>query len=108
MTHKGMTIAIYKDEKTWFFSALVLLAISFLLYIYFLTSSVVEVVIREQIEHKIVEAGSSVSTLEAEYIEAQHSVSRDIATHEGFNEVANKTFITRTEGTLVLRVPNES
>jgi hypothetical protein len=62
---------------------------------YFLSASVVHVVMRKEIDKEIATLSSDISELEERYIEVQHSVSQDIATFHGFTETEDKIFITR-------------
>lgn len=100
--------AVYRDERTWFFAAASLLTIVFFLYIYFVISSVVHVVIRKEVAEEARAQSSYVSQLEAKYIDAQHAVSEDIASQSGFMKVEHKVFVDKTEATLVLSTQNES
>ena len=74
----------------------------FLLYIYFISASVVHVVIRKEINQDTVTLHTQISQLETEYIDAQHRVSDEIASLEGYDKVVNKFFIDRTPSSLVL------
>lgn len=69
---------------------------------YFVSASIVHVVMRKEVDAQIAQLNSSVSQLEAEYIERQHEVSNDFATQQGFVAVEKKIFIDRTTDTLVL------
>lgn len=100
--------ALYTDERMWFFSLLFLLSVIFILYMYFVVSSVVQVVVRQELDRDIAEMHSYISQLETEYIEAQHAVSEDIALQKGYIAADHKVFIDRTPTTLVLSLPNES
>jgi hypothetical protein len=70
--------------------------------VYSISSAVAHVVIRKEVDSSISELSTSVSQLEAEYIELQHSVSSDIATMKGFVFADKKIFIDTTADTLVL------
>jgi len=72
------------------------------LYIYFLSASIVHVVIRKEANQDLVALHSAISQLETEYIDAQHQVSDEIASLEGYAPVTHKVFIDRTPGSLVL------
>jgi hypothetical protein len=75
----------------------------FMAYVYFVSTSIADVVIRKEVDKKINDLGTSISQLEAEYIEMQHAVSSDIATHRGFLAVDTKIFIDRNANeTLVM------
>jgi hypothetical protein len=93
---------LYERERIWFFSVLTCLVLTVGLYIYFLSASVVHVVMRKEVDKEIASLGSSVGTLEASYIEIQHAVSEDIASLKGFKRTNDKIFIDRSEGTLSL------
>jgi len=100
--------AIYNEERKWFFAASGLLLSVCALYAYFVSLSVVHVVMRKEIDREKVELGSYVSQLESQYIDAQHAVSREIASHDGYKEADDKIFITRTRASLVLSGNNGS
>ena len=92
----------YKDESRLFYIALSVFFIVFCAYMYFVSASIAHVVMRKEIDSQIASVGTSVSQLEAQYIEMQHSVSSDIASLQGFVKVDKEVFIDRTEDTLVL------
>jgi len=73
------------------------------LYMYFLTMSVVHVVLRKEVVASIRDVESQIASLESSYINAQHTVSDKMATLESFTQNENKIFVTRgAEPTLVL------
>ena len=78
-------------------SCFVLLA----LYMYFVSASVVHVVMRTEVTQEVTKIASEISALESEYIKAQHKVSSDIASLQGFQETAQKVFIDRNDDSLV-------
>jgi len=90
------------NERTLFFALLSALLSCFALYIYFVTSSVVQVVIRSELEQRIVETTAKTNKLEAEYMEAQNTISADIASRYGYVPIERKLYIDRTPDTLVL------
>lgn len=93
---------LYKEERVWFFVASVLLLATFVSYIYFVSASVVHVVIRKEVNQEIAKTASYVSQLESQYIEAQHKVSADIASQNGYVATNEKIFIDRTQASLVM------
>ncbi len=98
---------LYTDKRGF----VVLLCISILLfslYIYFISASIVHVVIRTEISQDITMLSSEISSLESSYIEAQHKVSSDIATLQGYEETPKKVFINRNPDSLVLRTQNQN
>lgn len=97
------TIAIYKEERVWFFVAVGVFFASIALYTYFLSASVMHVVMRKELNQELRQVASEISNYEAEYIELQHEVSADIASLQGYVVAERKIFIDRTEDILVLR-----
>lgn len=87
------TAIIYRRERTWFFIALTMFGVAASLYMYFVSASVVHVVMRKEIDGNIADVSSSVASLEAAYIDAQHEVSTEIASMQGFSKTDEKVFI---------------
>lgn len=71
------------------------------LYMYFLSMSVVHVVLRQEAAYKVAALESEIALLESTYIESQHMVSTHMARLAQFAESDNKLFINRTSPTLV-------
>lgn len=69
---------------------------------YFVSVSVLHVVMQQEIQRKVSALNAEISQLEAEYIRAQHNLSSDIASLDGYVETTNKVFINRSEAKLVL------
>lgn len=99
---KAKPVKIYKDESRLFYIALTTCFCVVALYMYFLSESVVHVVMRKEVDAGIRDLNSKIGTLEAEYIERQHSVSNDIATRDGYVEPSTKIFIEKAGEKLVL------
>lgn len=72
---------------------------------YFVSTTVVHVVLRKELDQDIAALHSDIATLEAEYIAAQHAVSAHIASLPGFIENPDKIFIDRGADALVVRTP---
>lgn len=102
MRKKHKHTATYKDESRYFYAACSLFVACACVYMYFVSMSVMNVVMRKEIDTKIAEAATRISELEAAYIEVQHSVSSDIASHKGFAIADTKVFIDKSDATLVL------
>jgi hypothetical protein len=92
-------------EKTLFLGLAASLVLLFGLYIYFVSASVVHVVMRTQTNQEIADISTDISELEGSYIEAQHRVSAEIASLQGYREAKQKIFIDRSEDSLVLSTP---
>lgn len=99
---KYTSTTAYKDESRLFCIAIAVLITVSGSYVYFVSTSVAHVVMRKEVDSNIASLATSVSQLESEYIEIQHSVSNDIATHKGFVIADTKIFIDKAEDTLVL------
>ena len=102
MKSKAKTAYLYKREYYCFVVAVSLLLAAIAAYIYFVSASIVHVVIRKEINQATVIQSSYISELESEYIELQHAVSEDIATQNGFVAVRDKIYVDRTPTSLVL------
>lgn len=98
------TAVTLPTERIYVASAFTLLLILFGLYIYFVSASVWHVVMRQEMQQHISQLHSEISQLEAEYIAAQHSVSDEIATLEGYVVAEKKIFIDRTDPAVALSV----
>ena len=75
-----------------------ILLVLFAAYIYFLSFSVVHVVIRKEVTSEIAQLNSDIGKLEAQYIDRQHAVSDEVAHQEGFVAVRDKIFLNRAVG----------
>ena len=76
-------------------------------YMYFLSLSVVHVVMRKVASQQIGHLRSEIASLESTYIEAKHQISARVANLDGFNQNQNKIFISKGEQSLVLRTAAE-
>lgn len=81
-----------------------LLVLSVVLYMYFLSLSVVHVVMQKEVLREAQSIQSEIAQLESAYIEAHHQVSQKVAIIDEYSAVKEKTFIVRAAGQgLVLR-----
>ncbi len=100
-----MTKALPKQlltDKT-IFLGLAFLCLSLIaLYMYFVSASVLHVVMRTEVSQENTKIASDISALESKYIAAQHKVSSDIASLQGYKKTAEKVFIDREKSSLVL------
>jgi hypothetical protein len=92
-------------EKMLFLGLSAGLVLLFGLYIYFVSASVVHVVMRTETNQEIADISTDISELEGNYIAAQHRVSAEIASLQGYSEAKQKIFIDRSEDSLVLSTP---
>ncbi len=77
-----------------------------LAYMYFLSLSVVHVVMRKEATAEIGKLRSEIAKLETSYIEAKHVISAKVATTDGYNQNQDKIFIHK-DTALVLRTTAE-
>lgn len=65
------------------------------LYIYFVASSVLNVVVRKEADNSKATLQSEIAVLETSIIAAQHTISERLASLDGFTADENKIFVTR-------------
>lgn len=86
-----------------FWSLIFLLFASVIVYIYGISMSIVNVVLREEFEHRIADVGSKVATLESEYLQKKEAIDLLTAEASGFTLVPGKEYVTRGSLTLQTR-----
>jgi hypothetical protein len=96
---RSISNKIYGIEKQILLFLIFLFIALLSLYIYFVGKSIVNVVVREEVEIQIAEINSEISELELDYISKKNSINMAFAQEQGFKSISNKTFINR--GTLV-------
>ena len=74
----------------------------FALYVYFLSASVMHVVMRSQAVSDSSDLRSEISALEGKYIAAQYEVSNTIASLDGYHSIEKKIFIDRSTQNLAM------
>lgn len=104
-----MKVAINRNQNHLISAmCLALLLSGVVAYMYFLSLSVVHVVMRNEVMQSMNQLRSEIAYLETSYIEANHKISSQVATLQGFNTVDSKIFIDMSsEKGLVLRTTNE-
>lgn len=85
-----------------FYAVSLCFVLSILLYMYFVSLSVMHVVLRKETTHEISRLHTFVSEREASYIEMQHLMSAEIALQNGFIATPQKVFIDVTPDTRVV------
>lgn len=94
---------IQRNRNQFYFSLLGALVFSLtLFYMYFLTTSVVHVVLRKQAISAQSSVSSEIAELESAYIEAQHLVSDKIVATQDFNQNSDKIFVSRSVPTVAM------
>jgi len=71
------------------------------LYFYFLSFSVIHVVINEELSEEMNKVQGDIAGLEAVYMEKQHSLSIDLAKNQGYVATGKKIFIDRSNTSVV-------
>jgi hypothetical protein len=94
-------ILLQQSNAFYFNVGAVVLCSLVVLYMYFLSMSVVHVVLRKEVMQKMGSVESQIAALEASYINSQHQVSNKMAALESFTQNDDKIFINRGESTLV-------
>ncbi len=88
-------------EKTIFWGLLGALFISFGFYMYFINTTVHNVVIRQNLESEAGALTLSIGSKEFEYITKRNAVTLSLAHSLGFKDVETKKFISRSSATKV-------
>lgn len=91
-----------QKEKIIFVSLFGVLVALVFAYMYLLSATVLHVVMRTEYNQEMRSIKSDISELESAYILAQHKVSADIASLQGYTVANDKVFIDRTPASLVL------
>lgn len=82
------------DEKTIFWGLLTAIFFSAVCYIYFVTTTIHNVVARERAETEVSELALSIGQKEFDLIGLKNNITLERAINLGFSEVQEKTFIT--------------
>lgn len=92
---KTKTIQINKFEKRAF--AVLVLAIFILVgfYGYFISKSIINVIVREEISGDVAAVNGTISELEAKYIAHKDVIGIEFARQAGYKNLAEKKFVTR-------------
>lgn len=98
---RSISYKIHGIEKKLWLGFIVLFVGLLSLYVYFVGKSIVNVVVREEIELQIAEVNSELSELELNYIVKKDTINMLFANERGFKSISKKTFVNR--GTLVGR-----
>ena len=99
---KLVSKTLNSKKETWIIALSGVLFALIGLYIYFLSVSIVHVVIRQEVNQNIKEVNTKIASLESSYIEAQHRLSSNVATLEGYSRAVGKVYINRKASSLVL------
>ena len=93
----------YETQKKIFFMLLGILVLLFSAYIYFVSASIVHVIVRKEIDRDIVAQKSNISDLEAAFIVAKQSITEETIAKHGFSlDTPEKIYIKKVPTSLVL------
>ena len=93
----------HKAEQIALYALIAIIAGLAGLYFYLISASVVHVVMSKEIEEKMNKLHSDIASLEAVYMEKQHSISLEVVERSGYLAAGKKIFIDRGEASLVTR-----
>lgn len=92
-----------------FFAALSLLLILFSAYVYFVSASIVHVIVRKEIDREAAYLSSRIGDLETAYIAAQQAIDNDTASARGFDFTqARAVYVRQIDTNPVLVLNDES
>ncbi len=102
------SVALYSSERTAVVFASAFFVVSFALYMYFLSASIVNVVMRQEIDLEIRSTNARIAELEARYSSAKSAVSVEQAGTHGFISTVSKTYVSKKGENVVLSKNDES
>ncbi len=74
---------------------LFLLAFLAFLYIYFVSSSIITVIVREEVNGNIVTVSSTIGELESKYLALKNEITVEYAYSHGFSDISSKSYTPR-------------
>lgn len=94
---KAQALAYTKgsNERRIFLGLIFLIMFFAALYIYFVSTSVVHILIRKEVESDIARQNSEIGELESSYIKRQALINREYAYSLGYQQVTEKQFVAR-------------
>lgn len=92
---KSTNITTIALQKRIFWALCGLILALFALYGYFVSKSITNVLLREEIEENILVVNSQISQLEFAYLDKKNEVTLDFAYDMGFHDIENKEFVAR-------------
>lgn len=93
MRTKTLQINIFEKRALTALIAMIFILLGF--YGYFISKSIINVIVREEINNDIVRIGSAISELEFEYIAHKNTINKEFAISAGFKNIASKKFVAR-------------
>ncbi len=93
---------MYRSQRYVLAGSFSCLIIIFVAYIYFVSASIVHVVIGKEVSQKMVAINADISGYEATYIKLQAGVNSEAALENGFVPTTGKIYVKRAPTSLVL------
>lgn len=97
----------FNNEKNIFWLLVLAITITFSLYIYFVTTTIYNIVEREKIESEKSALALNISSKEFELIKLKNEITLSYAKSLGFIEVKDKKYITPKSVGFVAKINNE-
>ena len=91
---------IYGRQEQVLVGLMILLAITIGLYIYFISHSILNVVLREEMRMDIAATHSRIGELESDYLHKKYAIDKGYAESLGFTPVTGKHFVARDPNNL--------
>ncbi|MEK7590015.1 MAG: hypothetical protein AAB475_02055 [Patescibacteria group bacterium] len=92
---KTKTLQINIFEKRAFTALIAMIFILLGFYGYFISKSIVNVIVREEISNDSIAISSAISELEFEYINHKNIINKEFANKVGFKNLTEKKFVAR-------------
>lgn len=105
MTHTRTTP--YCIERNVFFMTLAVFALCFGLYVYFVSASVVHVIVHKEVDREIATLNSHISELETQYLVAKENITLTDAYARGFTKQSAKVVYVTKRPTGLVRASND-
>lgn len=93
MKTKSLQINIFEKRAFTALIAMIFMLMGF--YGYFISKSIVNVIVREEFNNEIVRVNSAISELEFKYIAHKSTINREYAKVVGFTDLTEKKFVAR-------------
>lgn len=95
MKRKVVNITTIALQKRIFWSIIVVILFLFSLYGYFVSKSIINVLLREEVEQEILATNSNISEFEFAYLNKKDTVNLSFAYAQGFKDIRSKEFVAR-------------
>ena len=93
--------AVYYSQKRVFWTLITLSVCFIVAYMYFVGASIVNVVVREEIEQNIQRMRSAISEAETEYLRHRQEINATYAQRAGFVALSEKTYVVKKSVTVL-------